>query len=122
MTELKYFDLEMQPYLKSKFIHKEQAQTIFRYRTRMVDVKKNFKNGNLPISCFLCQKQNKIEEDSQQHLLECPTILNEDPKLLNNEINYGDIYSRNVFNIKKTEEFLTKAFNIRKTKLENQDQ
>ena len=119
MNELKYFELEMQPYLKSKVIYKEQAQTIFRYRTRMVDVKNNFKNGNLTTSCLLCLKQNNIEEDTQQHLLKCPTVHKEDPKLISNTVNYNDIFSRNIFNIKKTVEALTKALNIRNSKLEN---
>ena len=55
----------MRSYLKNKHINPKQAKIIFKIRTRMLNVKNNFKNGYVDLSCPVC----KIDEDSQEHML-----------------------------------------------------
>ena len=56
---------------------------MFSFRTRMVDVKCNYKNKYTDHSCPLC----KIEEDTQEHLLAC-SVINTQPS----EVLYTDLF------------------------------
>ena len=49
----------------------EKAQTLFKLRTRMVNVRENFKSGHIAdMWCRIC----KLFREIQQHLLECPGL------------------------------------------------
>ena len=69
LNNLKYKELVMQPYFKSTKLNTSQVKQLFRFRTRMSNVKANFKfkyskSGYLcPLSC------GEFEDD--QHLLKC---------------------------------------------------
>ena len=89
---LKYNKLECQSYLKSdsKLTNKEK-QLLFNFRTRMSNVKLNFRNGYTDLSCKLgCN-----EEESQQHLFQCDFLLNNCEDLANNiKVEYEDIFGK----------------------------
>ena len=63
---------KLEPYLSSKNLSTEEKQTLFKFRTRMVDVKSNFKmKYGQNLTCFFC-----LETDTQSHLLFCKPITN----------------------------------------------
>ena len=65
-----------------------QASTIFKAKTRMLDIKNNFRNKSTTITCRACKK----EEETQDHILaECPEIhKDENSKIKKAEINTQD--------------------------------
>ena len=67
-------------YLFSSNITTEEKQVLFRFRTRMVEVKSNFKNQHgCNLICNFCQN-----EDTQSHLLGC--------KILTNDIDTSEVH------------------------------
>ena len=58
---------KLEPYLASMNLSTEEKQTLFKLRTRMVDVKFNFKTQHgHNLTCSFCP-----EIDTQSHLLSC---------------------------------------------------
>ena len=50
---------------------RENASTIFKARTRMIDIKNNFRNKYNDLLCRVCNKA----DETQEHVLEnCPVI------------------------------------------------
>ena len=93
MDNLNYDQLKIQNYLKtdSKMTNDEK-QLLFRMRTRMTDVKLNFKNKYVDHLCLLGQ----IEEESQSHLMECLILKDKCEALKENmEVEYKDIFKNN---------------------------
>ena len=70
---LKHDKLKMQNYLKSNKlkISQNEAQEIFKLRSRMTDVKLNLRGMHETLECDICNE----EDESQKHLLECSEIL-----------------------------------------------
>ena len=89
--ELKYSYLEMQKYLRPSQINitYEDAITIFRIRSRMTDVKVNFKGKCENLACQICKQEN----ESQHHILICEKISTE------KTLEYHKIFEK-MFNIK----------------------
>ena len=73
VMNLKHTKLQMQSYLKSSKlkIKTEEARTIFKLRSRMADVKTNYKGKYKSFECDLC----KEGEENQEHLMKCKEIL-----------------------------------------------
>ena len=73
VMDVKHENLKMQNYLKSnKFtISQNEAEEIFKLRSRMMDVKLNFRGMHETLECDICNE----EDGSQKHLLECSEIL-----------------------------------------------
>ena len=69
---LKYCNLKMQNYLKPSRVKltEEEIQTIFKIRSRVTDVKLNYRGKYENLECRVCKK----EEESQKHLYECDDI------------------------------------------------
>jgi hypothetical protein len=63
----------MQRYLKSskEKMKQEEAQTIFKLRSRVTDVKINLRGKYETFECEVC----KEEEESQNHIMECKEIV-----------------------------------------------
>ena len=81
--------LDKQEYLQCKSLTKKQKRLLFNLRFRMTNMKMNFKNMYTDSNCDLC----KNEEDSIQHCLECPILLNNCPELYNDTmVSYNDLY------------------------------
>ena len=82
MKNLTYVKLQTQPYLLSNNFFPETANFLFRARTRMLDVKNNFKNSfddDIHL-CPICES----DEDTQEHLIKCEMMNNE----INVDVNY----------------------------------
>ena len=81
----------MQKYLKAcnVKISKEEAQEIFKLRSRVTDVKSNFKTKFDTLECDGC----KMEEETQEHILLKCKILSEKYE---GDMNYEDIFDGNV--------------------------
>ena len=65
-----YNDLNGMSYLNDTRFTTEQAKLLFKFRTRMFDVRNNFRNNYACTSCPLCG----VKEDTQEHLLNCVII------------------------------------------------
>ena len=83
MNPLSYEELKIQAYFIDGTLHSGDVKLMFSFRTRMVDVKCNYKNKYTDHSCPLC----KIEEDTQEHLLAC-SVINTQPS----EVLYTDLF------------------------------
>ena len=109
MDSLSYETLDIQPYLNSSLIFPELAKQLFSWRTRMVQFKNNSRNGNDDISCALgCN-----EDDRQEMIFKCPVILSYLPDIQNTEVNYSDIFSKNVIKMNNAGQLLQKALKVR---------
>ena len=64
MSKLKYVELAMQPYFKSKILNRRKQILLFKFRCRMVNVGRNFGRVNRCPACL-------VEEDNQEHLFLC---------------------------------------------------
>ena len=109
LDNLSYTELQMQPYLYSKFIFKNDAQLIFKLRTRMADFKANFRNGNKDLQCIL----DCPEEDRQDHILICDTIVENIAEA--NTVCYKSIFSKNSTEIMDTLKVIKAALNFRES-------
>ena len=108
VQHIKYKSLEKQSYISnnSNFSIKE-TQLLFKLRTRMLNVKANFRNqfNNMDISCNLCDSG---QEESQFHLLECQTIIDNCPELYDDvSVEYDDMFRKSSKQLK-----LVKLFQI----------
>ena len=93
VMNIKHKKLEIQKYLKACNIKitQEEAQEIFKLRSRVSDVKMNFKGKYDSLECEACQEN---EEESQQHIINCK-ILNENNENIGNVPEYEEIYNGN---------------------------
>ena len=85
MKDLNYSELKMQNYSKDPKISVEEAQNIFRFRTRSANFKENMKAKYAETLCPLCENQ----PDSQSHNFEY-SIVKEKIKISGN---YEDIFN-----------------------------
>ena len=82
----------MQGYINNSDFNISDIQLLFKLRTRMMNVKANFRNqyNNDDIICKFCDEG---VEESQYHQLECQTIINNCPELFNDiSVEYEDIF------------------------------
>ena len=93
----------------------DEKQLLFRMRTRMTDVKLNFKNKYVDHLCLLGQ----IEEESQSHLMECLILKDKCEALKENmEVEYKDIFKNNTKQ-QKVIKLLREIWNTRDILLSN---
>ena len=78
-------------YLKSSLVNSGVAQDIFKFRTRMSNVKNNFHSNYIDLSCPL-DGCSELEDD--KHLLQC--AVSKEERLNQVEINYEKLFSRNI--------------------------
>ena len=73
VMKLKHHKLEMQRYLKANQLNVKQAdaQMIFSLRSRMTEVKTNYRGSYETFECEIC----KTNEESQMHITECKEII-----------------------------------------------
>ena len=97
---------ELQKYLKSEKLTTKEKRLLFSLRTRMTNVKTNYKNKyKFNMHCLLCNDKNT--EESEIHLLSCPKIVeNVDPNLELKNINFDNIFSDNL----EDQIYITKVF------------
>ena len=88
VNDLKYEKLEIQNYLGSKQLNTTEKKLLFQLRTRMIDVKTNFRNMYSDTVCPVCEKN----EDEQKHVLECEILLSNISDITTQKVEYEDIF------------------------------
>ena len=94
--------------MKPSDLGNQQVKFIFKARTRMLNIKSNYKNGNKDLSCKPCKKT----EESQSHLLVCEEL--NDKIILKNLQKYEDLFCDNLDEPKVTASIL--ETNLKKLK------
>lgn len=81
----------MAEYIKDSRFSLKKKQLLFKLRSRTLDVKANFKNGNQNPWCSSCG----LFAETQGHLLQCPTLVQNLHYLRGktSKLNENDIYS-----------------------------
>ena len=104
---IQYKEVKLQEYLKpaSSMTIKEKS-FIFMARSRMLDVKCNFKIGKSDLLCRKCG----IENESQKHILSCKAL--QDNSLINSDYSpsYEDIFGSNIDKIELIGQILMEKF------------
>ena len=98
---IKHEKIHLQPYLQSqtKKLSINDKKFIFAARTRMLDMKGNFKTGQLDKKCRKCE----TTEETQQHLLDCPAL--SDSSLVLGSPSYDDLFGADPSTIGKILQF-----------------
>ena len=84
-----HLEAKMQEYLVSSEISLRDKKLLFKLRSKMLNVKSNFKNLHTNLHCSLCL--DKESEENEVHLLSCPFIKNKIGNELE-DVNFGDIF------------------------------
>ena len=109
---LKYSKLQLQPYLRPGVVDltiKEKA-FIFEARSRMIDLRDNFKSGKSELKCRACN----VEVEDQPHLLRC-TKLMEDGELVQHIPEYSDLFGHDAAKIAAVSRILQRKFTVLKS-------
>ena len=105
---MNYKRFGLQNYLRDPSISVEEAQILFRFRTRSEKYKNNMKSNFEDLSCYFCT----VSQDSQEHSFQCE-IVKANVKI---EGDYEDIFSDKIpVEVART---LKRIVNFRKEKLE----
>ena len=81
----------------------------------MLNVKANFKNNHSDLSCpLLCGHK----EDNQQHILECPILLQNINDITSDKIEYDDISSSDISKQIRALRIISNLWKKRKTMME----
>ena len=80
--------MAMKPYLTDRRLSKEDVQLLFKLRTKMVDVKTNFKSQYSDLICRICKSDDSVENEN--HLIDCE-MLNEEISDITFNYVYEDI-------------------------------
>ena len=92
LKNITYNELKMQPYLKSSLVSTNQAKQLFRFRTRMSNVKCNFKS-KYSKEGLLCPLPGCLEIEDDKHLLNCNIA---DSARQDIKMDFMKLYSSNV--------------------------
>ena len=91
VKHIKFEQLNPQKYFFHKDFTFNDIQLLFKLRTRMINVKKNFSSIYENLTCEFCE-DNEIE--TQKHLLYCKKFLSmSSDQDLKNDVQYEDIFS-----------------------------
>ena len=105
---IEYKKLELQGYLKSKHTNIKQKSFIFGARTRMLDLKCNFKIGQINLQCRKCSQS----EEDQKHLLVCPALADNSVVDAGFFPQYEDLYSDSTEKIENIGKILMTRFKL----------
>ena len=73
--EMVFMHIEMRNYLSSNStLTIQEKKEAFLIRTRMTEVKTNFKNQYMDYNCIVCEKENMFNEETQEHIYSCKLI------------------------------------------------
>ena len=103
--------LEMQEYLKANDHNVQESKFLFALRSRMVDVRANYREKYFVTICPCCH----LEEDSQEHLLICYK-LEENRSIVRTSPNYQDLFCSDVTKQLNISRILRTKFLMRKKK------
>ena len=91
LKDLNYEKLEMQNYLGINNLETSEKKFLFLMRTRMLDIKSNFRNGHSDFYCHLCGGNL-----DQKHILECKKLLENNTDILRGKAEYSDIFHKDI--------------------------
>ena len=92
IKDVPHSEFKIQNYLQPMALDVQDSKLLFQLRSRMVEVKTNFRNKFSDISCPVC----KLTEDTQQHVMEC-TILQSRRKIMVSDITrYSHLLSEEI--------------------------
>ena len=95
MLHITHSVLRLENYLLPKSTGIQLAKFTFHARNRMLDLKTNFKNkAHTDFLCPVCKDPASL--DSQQHLLQCALLTDNQVAQLDDVPEYGDLFSTNV--------------------------
>ena len=104
--DLIYAKLETMNYLINEGFSPQESKLLFKLRSRMLNVKGNFKNKYLNNDTFLqCQKCLSGILESQQHIIDCD-VLKSKPNM-----NYNDLFCADMQKVKEALEKFQIAWN-----------
>ena len=113
IKDIKYSSLKLQDYLGSqRSTSIKEKCLMFKSRTRMMDLKANFKLGQTDLSCSRC---GTGEEESQRHLLICPAVTQGDTSVISDIPCYEDLLSEDPHRVETLGLVLNQKFNVFKT-------
>ena len=100
VKNIKYKQLETQPYLLSQLFTNQETKLMTSLRSRThTSFKNNFSNlygGHIqcPLNCWLDTEDPEI--DSQEHLLNCTKVIKEFKSIdiVNGKVEYSDIFGK----------------------------
>ena len=104
LKNLRHFGF--QDYLKTEKLSSREKRLLFSLRTRMTDVKTNYRNKyKFNMQCSICKDKNS--EESEIHLLNCKKIIEN----IDSETNLTNAKYENIFSDNLEEQiFITKIF------------
>ena len=94
VMNVQHESLSLQEYFTPSFLNIQEAKMLFRIRSRMVDVKMNFKNKHTTTLCPVCETVGV--NDSQEHILECAQLVKNQNILANSDIRYIHIFESDI--------------------------
>ena len=104
-SEIKFSKFQTAEYMKSNQLNKEEVETLYKLRNRVIDIKENYKSSyqqNMWCrTCFLFR-------ESQPHLLQCPAIVNK----LKSEIDFKIIDYNMLFSSPANQVKIAKIYTI----------
>jgi hypothetical protein len=118
VNEKSYENLCIAQYLNDSRFTPDLVNTLFKFRTRMYNVRNNFRNNYLHknILCPLCEQT----DDTQQHLFICETIRNQLPTP--SLSNHDDIFSSDINTLLVVAKELKVLIETRQRLLEEMDE
>ena len=116
VKNVNFSKLQIQDYLLPNSLEMKQQKLLFQLRTRMVELKSNFKRKHNDNLCPICHKDG----DDQTHLLQCSELINGLNLLSEKEIIlHEDIFSEIVEKQARVTRLFESLFNFRKKLLEH---
>ena len=111
LDSIQYKGFETQAYLKSNSeLNNDEKYLLIKLRTRMCEMKANYKNKYNDIQCDLC----KSSIDEQSHLFYCEKILQNCKNMAENlTIEYEDIFSPNIHKQVQATRLIKEAWVVR---------
>ena len=107
---VKHAKLEIQRYIKANKmkINQDEAITIFKMRSRISNVKVNFRGKYESFQCDVCEE----EDENQEHLMKCKEI-NKNKNDSEKIPNYEKLFKYNVESLKKIAQCVMENLKIR---------
>ena len=114
-----YTDMKGKEYLYNEKITPDLAQLLFKFRTRMFNVKNNFRN-NYKLSNIQCPLCN-TNDDTQEHLFECESIKQKEAFIVDSQSRYEDIFDNDIHKLYDIAVILKRKIEIRRELIDPED-
>ena len=103
--------MEIQSYLEASDLSVHEAKFLFALRSRMIDVRTNYREKYFLKACPCCQ----LTDDTQEHLLDC-YVLEEEGTMVDELPQYDDLFGANIEKQTNIARILRKKFSLRNKK------